>query len=101
MGDLAAFTRCAGACQREYMICRTDQVAVEKEAKRAARDEISGTAETCDCSCEQMAATNDRARELQQRQSAGETIPIEDIMDLTRCAEVCQQQHMACLMRGN
>lgn len=101
MGALAAFTRCASACQREYMICRMEQATAEKEAERAARDEKRGTAETCDCSCEQMAATNDRAREFRQRQSAGETIPIEDLVALTRCAEVCQQQHMACLMRGN
>jgi hypothetical protein len=101
MEAIAAFTRCADACQREYMICRTDQAAVEKEAKQVERDGRRGTTETCDCSCEQMTATHDRARELQQRQSAGATIPIEDLVDLTRCAEVCQQEHMACLLQGN
>jgi hypothetical protein len=98
MTELSGFMRCANTCQREYMICRMEQADAEKKAEQEKRDQQKGTPDSCDCSCQQMTANNERAKELEKLFAAGGNVPLEDIMSLTRCAEVCQQQHMACIM---
>jgi hypothetical protein len=98
MAEISGFSRCASSCQREYMVCRMEQADAEKQAEQQEQDLLKGTPESCDCGCEKMAANNQRARELEQVVTAGGVISTEDIISLTRCAEVCQQQHMACMM---
>ncbi|MDH4020341.1 MAG: hypothetical protein OEU84_12145, partial [Xanthomonadales bacterium] len=98
MAELSGFMRCANTCQREYMICRMEQADAEKKAEQEKRDQQKGTPDSCDCSCQQMTANNERAKELEKLFAAGGNVPLEDIMSLTRCAEVCQKQHMACIM---
>ena len=100
ISQIMGTTRCSASCQREYMICLMDRHAAEKKAEQAARDSTQASTENCDCSCEQMAATNSRAKELEKQLMAGGTLSIEAMKSLTRCAAVCQPQHMTCLKKG-
>jgi hypothetical protein len=98
MDDISGFSRCATSCQRQYMICRMDQAEAEKRAEKEKREQESGSEQDCDCSCAQMTANNERASELEKQFVSGADISMEDIEGLTRCAQVCRQQHLACIM---
>lgn len=99
MARIIGLNRCTSTCQREYMICRLGQSKAEADAKKKALSSARGTAQSCDCSCEALAATDSRAKELQSQFAAGSNVPRKDIISLTRCAEVCRDQHMACRMQ--
>jgi hypothetical protein len=97
MAEIAGFSRCPNACQREYMICimeKDQENRAANEARREDRREMA--AEDCDCSCAAMDEFQQKAKRLGEQFSDGITVSQEEIIRLTVCAQKCQPQHMAC-----
>jgi hypothetical protein len=101
MSEVGNFGRCVSVCQREYMICRMEESERKKEAEEAAREEARQNAEPCDCSCAGLADFDARTKSIQEQFAAGGSVPTEALQELTRCAQECQSEHLACRMQGS
>jgi len=89
---------CMNPCQREYMICRIEADEAEDE-KKALLAEQEAAKIDCDCSCEALDMLASRGRELEKLVSAGKSVSNDDILQLTQCATVCQQEMLSCAMK--
>jgi len=95
---------CMGHCEREYMICRMDNAEVKKQEKELLRkQEAEAMQANCDCSCEALDDIVSRGQEfekqLQKQFAEGGSISNEDILQLTQCFSVCQQEVIDCAMK--
>jgi hypothetical protein len=95
---------CMGQCQAEYMICHMEAGEAEKQEKELlARQEAEARQENCDCSCEALDDIVSRGQEfekqLQKQFAEGGSISNEDILQLTQCFSVCQQEVIDCAMK--
>lgn len=95
---------CMGQCEREYMICRMDNAEVEKQEKELLRkQEAEAMQANCDCSCEALddivSGGQEFEKKLQKQFAEGSSISNEDIIQLTQCFSVCQQEVIACAMK--
>jgi len=95
---------CMGQCEREYMICRMDNAEVKKQEKELLRkQEAEASQANCDCSCEALddivSGGQEFEKKLQKQFAEGGSISNEDIIQLTQCYSVCQQEVIACAMK--
>lgn len=98
MRDISELMRCSSACQSEYAICAMEAgEAKKREKERLAREREEAVA--CDCSCEAIDKSTERAREMEKQFMAGGSVSNEDLFQLTQCASVCQQEMLSCAMK--
>jgi hypothetical protein len=95
---------CMGQCQHEYMICHMEAGEAKKQEKELlARKEAEARQANCDCSCEALDDIVSRGQEfekqLQKQFAEGGSISNEDILQLTQCFSVCQQEVIDCAMK--
>jgi hypothetical protein len=89
---------CTNQCQREYIICRVEADEAKKQEEALLAKEKTDKIH-CDCSCEALDSLNSRARTLEKQLASGGTISNEDILQLSHCATVCQQEMLSCAMK--
>jgi hypothetical protein len=95
---------CMGQCEREYMICRMDNAEVKKQEKELLRKQKAEARQAnCDCSCEALddivSGGQEFEKKLQKQFAEGGSKSNEDIIQLTQCYSVCQQEVIACAMK--
>jgi len=54
----------------------------------------------CQCTCEERAATRQKAEELKAREAAGESLAAAEIMGLMHCEAPCRSQYFSCEMEA-
>lgn len=54
----------------------------------------------CQCTCEERAATRQRAEELKAREAAGESLAAAEFMGLMHCESPCRSQYFSCEMEA-
>ena len=88
---------CLGFCQNDYLICRIDAAEEEKQKKESLREQKLSEID-CDCSCEALDKIFSRSRELQKKFATSGAVSNQEIIQLSQCYSVCQQEVLACAM---